>query len=307
MVEVISGLVIVGFLIGLIYLLDALTLKIGAVRPAAAVSYAVTTTLIVLGMFTLVSGSTSDRGSVAGGIGLLAAGIVAAVALWQPGRRFIASYLPIRPNERRAWLGLVLLLWLAIYRLVTFSDAGEVDVGEVSITEAFIQTVALVGIAVAAVGFLTRRSLRETARRLGLTRFSIGPVAVGFILVIPMALVGVFSIQLVDFLSPGALERLGETVSDITGDQTSLQYGLALGIAAAVGEETLFRGAIQPKYGLVFTALLFAVLHIQYEVLLLLASLFPVGLVLGLERKYFGTVACVITHALYNTLAVVLS
>ena len=41
---------------------------------------------------------------------------------------------------------------------------------------------------------------------------------------------------------------------------------LTLGLAAGIGEETLFRGALQPRFGLLITSLLFALLHSQYGI-----------------------------------------
>ena len=75
---------------------------------------------------------------------------------------------------------------------------------------------------------------------------------------------------------------------------------LTLGLAAGIGEETLFRGALQPRFGLLFTSLLFAILHSQYGITFSTLAVFIVGLFLGLLRIRFNTTTCVMTHAAYN-------
>ena len=80
---------------------------------------------------------------------------------------------------------------------------------------------------------------------------------------------------------------------------------LILGASAGIGEEAIFRGALQPRYGIVIPSLLFMVLHgPQYGLNVLLLSLFAVSIILGLERKYVNTTAAMITHALFNALQV---
>jgi membrane protease YdiL (CAAX protease family) len=302
--EAISSFIVVVVAIGLIYAIDALVSRRAATR------------LIVKGAVWLLAAALFAAGAVwlsvalargdqlsAPPVGFLLAGAVLALVLAPAGRRLVACLLPISAHSTRDLAGFVILLWLVIVRVVQFYAVDD-EFAEVSIWAAAIQTLALLGIAIAAVGFLTRRSPRATLARLGLNSISALSVVVGFAAVIPMAVAGIVTVNFVELLSPGTSERLSETVEQITGGQSGIGYALALGVSAAVGEETLFRGALQPKYGLIFTSLVFALLHVQYDLLLVVASLFPVGLILGLERRYLGTLACIITHTLYNTLAV---
>jgi membrane protease YdiL (CAAX protease family) len=86
-----------------------------------------------------------------------------------------------------------------------------------------------------------------------------------------------------------------------------VQYPLGaviLGACAGIGEEALFRGAIQPRYGIVLTSLAFALVHSQYGLSFVILGLFLVGVTLGIERKYFGTPAAMMTHAIFNVIAV---
>ena len=61
------------------------------------------------------------------------------------------------------------------------------------------------------------------------------------------------------------------------------------------------------EVGLVTTSILFAFLHSQYGISFVLAGIFVVGVILGLERKYLGTTAALITHAIFNAIAVLAS
>jgi hypothetical protein len=47
-------------------------------------------------------------------------------------------------------------------------------------------------------------------------------------------------------------------------------------------------------------------LHNQYGISFVLLSIFVVGLMLGLERKYFGTTTSFLTHAIFNTIVVLI-
>ena len=69
----------------------------------------------------------------------------------------------------------------------------------------------------------------------------------------------------------------------------------------AVVEETLFRGALVPRLGVVVTAVLFAALHTQYAITFATLEVFVLGIGLGLLRVRSGsTLPCMVTHAGYN-------
>jgi hypothetical protein len=76
--------------------------------------------------------------------------------------------------------------------------------------------------------------------------------------------------------------------------------GLILAIAAGVGEELLFRGALQPVLGLGFTAVLFGLVHVQYGFTPILLFVIFLALVLGLIRRYFSNTLAIFVHAGYN-------
>ncbi|MCA1669099.1 MAG: hypothetical protein LC793_17230 [Thermomicrobia bacterium] len=61
----------------------------------------------------------------------------------------------------------------------------------------------------------------------------------------------------------------------------------------------LFRGAIQPRYGIFLAALAFAALHTQYGFPLAPLTVFAVGLVLGITRRYTNTTAAILSHVFF--------
>jgi len=83
----------------------------------------------------------------------------------------------------------------------------------------------------------------------------------------------------------------------------SLVGALALGVSAGVGEELLVRGALQPRSGLVWAAVLFASAHVQYTWFGMLTILM-LGIVLGLVKQRANTTAAIVVHVAYDIFAV---
>jgi membrane protease YdiL (CAAX protease family) len=74
----------------------------------------------------------------------------------------------------------------------------------------------------------------------------------------------------------------------------------ALALAPGICEEIMFRGALQPRLGIIATALLFTCIHTQYGLSLDALSVFVIAVGLGLIRKFTNTTTSVITHTTYN-------
>ena len=73
-------------------------------------------------------------------------------------------------------------------------------------------------------------------------------------------------------------------------------------LAAGIGEEFLFRGALVEPCGVVVSALLFAAVHLAYwKKPLVLAYTFAIGLVWGAFYYFVGSLLlCALVHALYD-------
>ena len=81
---------------------------------------------------------------------------------------------------------------------------------------------------------------------------------------------------------------------------------VVLGLSAGISEELLFRGAVQPRLGLLLASILFAVGHVQYGFTVATLEVFVIGLVLGLVRNRTNTTICILIHAGYNSVGVLL-
>ncbi len=164
------------------------------------------------------------------------------------------------------------------------------------------QDILLFVIGVIGVGWLSRRNLGHVLQRLGICVPSLRQMAVGVgygLVLIPVSV----GIQ----VAAGALHVPQDaTVQKLTqllvGPLTQSALGvITLGVAAALGEETVFRGALQPRFGLVFTAILFALLHQQYSLSLSTLVVLILGLVLGFIRDRTNTSTSMIVHAVFNS------
>jgi uncharacterized protein len=103
------------------------------------------------------------------------------------------------------------------------------------------------------------------------------------------------------WLDPVSATRIDELSNALLQNAISPIGALSVGFAAGIGEELLFRGAVQPRFGLLITSLLFTVAHNQYEFSLATVNVFAIALLLGLVRRYANTTACILIHAGYNT------
>jgi hypothetical protein len=100
-------------------------------------------------------------------------------------------------------------------------------------------------------------------------------------------------------LSPGAYDAIG-AISDKT--QGAFEVGLIFAVLAGISEETLFRGALQPRAGILISALLFATIHVQYGATPVVAFVFVHGLAYGWLRRSMNTTTAIIAHTTYDVI-----
>jgi uncharacterized protein len=113
-------------------------------------------------------------------------------------------------------------------------------------------------------------------------------------------------------LQPDLFERVGEVSEGLLSPRglspvAAVFFALLIGLGAGIGEETLFRGAVQPRLGIVLTSVLWAALHVQYGPSVILVYIFVFSLALGFLRNRINTTATFITHTSYNFLTVLLA
>jgi membrane protease YdiL (CAAX protease family) len=107
-------------------------------------------------------------------------------------------------------------------------------------------------------------------------------------------------------VDPAGYDLLGQITESLFGNLVSVGGALLLGLSAGISEELLFRGAIQPRLGLLLATVLFAVGHLHFGLTLATLQIFVIGLVLGLVRNWTNTTVCILIHAGYNTVETLL-
>lgn len=238
------------------------------------------------------------------------AAVLLAIALWgtlvslRPVRQALARFLPLRPESPVHTLALVLAGYLGGNTLLTLSQGGLEGLAETaeaaSVVSFVLSELLLAAIAAAGVGLFIRRGGREALARLGLGRLRPGQwaAAIGWVtvMVFTQGVVGATWF----ILQPQQAELLDSVNTLLLQDIDSLGEWFALALAAAVGEEILFRGALQPVFGLLPTAVLFALAHVQYGLTPVTAFVLILGLVLGAIRRRGNTTLTIVVHFGYN-------
>ena len=179
-------------------------------------------------------------------------------------------------------------------------EATESDV-TTFVTSTLIQRLTIALWTLFGVGWLTRRKWRQVIERLALvmpcpTDFAIG-IGTG-LLWICFILVWESILAATGWGQTEAAGQIGE--AELQQFFESIPAILALGLAIGIGEESLFRGALQPRFGLLLTSLLFAVVGSQSGITFSTPAIFIVGLTLGMLRERFNTTTCAIAHCTYN-------
>lgn len=173
-------------------------------------------------------------------------------------------------------------------------------------TELVVQYGGFVTLALLGVGLGIRRDWRETLRRLGSNRIEARELSVVVVATIGMVIMSALFGAIIAVLFPGSLGDVEAFNQGLLVSFGSPLGALALGLLSGFGEEILYRGALQPAFGLLATSLIFALHHSQYVNPGLLI-VFALGVILGLIRNRWGTTTAALTHAAYNTTLVLLS
>lgn len=251
-------------------------------------------------------------GGARDGAFLIATGVLVGLALLPPVRKLLARVMPISPTSMPDMVGLSIILAVSVMMIwtidLTFTESsGEGDFGSVDNLALILQAVLLVGIAYFAVGGAINRDFSSVRERLGLHMPTMRQVVISVALVVPLLAISVIGGLLTDFFQPGFTEEIDNIVGEVTADLINVQGAILIGLTAGIGEEILFRGAMQPTFGIVFTSLVFMLIHVQYGFSFVLVSLFATSLVFGIQRIKMNTTCCIITHAAYNFVVVMLS
>ncbi len=237
------------------------------------------------------------------GIFLQATAVWGVAISFRSTRHSLERLLPIDPHSPLHTLALVLSGYFAGSTILQVS-AGLGNLAEnlspVSIWSFIAQSLGFMLIAFLGVGAMTRRGRTAVFKRLGLepisSRQAIASIGWMVLLIILQTLGGIAW----EAIDPDKVAQVGELSQKLYQD-FGFWHWLALALGAGIGEEILFRGALQPVFGIWFTSILFAIVHVQYGFLTpATLVLFLLSFILGRIRQRYSTTVAILVHAGYN-------
>lgn len=237
-------------------------------------------------------------------------GVVVGIALWdmlaclRPLRRRLARWIPLDPASPVHTLALVMSGLLAGSTILTLTQGGLEGLAETAVSaplaDFVFQQLLFVLLAFLGVGLLVRRRLPALFKRLGLERPSWAQIRFGLRWIVILVFVQ-WAVGMIWALTNPDQSELVEGISNVLlGNFDTVGEWLAVALGAGIGEEVLFRGALQPVFGLWFTSIIFAIAHIQYGLTVASILIFAISLALGYIRRRTNTTIAVFVHAGYD-------
>lgn len=247
-----------------------------------------------------------------GGWALAGMGLWGMLVCLRPIRLTLAQALPaLDPDSAVHTLSLVAVGYLMGNAAVSLApgalDALAAAGIEATLVDVLAQQFVFVLTAFAGVGLLTRRDGSALNERLGLMRPTAGQIMTGVKwMVLFVFLQGCISATWTLFNAAQA-EQLSGINEALLGNFDTVWEWFLLAAAAGLGEELLFRGAMQPIFGILPTSFIFAVSHVQYGLTPATLAVFLLSIVLGIIRKRSNTTVAILVHAGYNFILGLLS
>lgn len=241
----------------------------------------------------------------------LLTGLLAFVPLLPVVRRWLARWLTIDPDSvvhATALVYAVYWIGLSLGQMALIGDLENLADVDLTLTvwDVLLNGIPLLLFAVFGVGWIIRRGGRATLERLGILRPTLRQLLVA--VVVTGLLLGVdMAVNLAwQELDPSSFDVWERVAEHMFGNLATVTGALVLGLSAGISEELLFRGAVQPRLGLLLATFMFALAHLQYGLTIATLQVFLIGLVLGLIRNWSSTTICILIHAGYNTVGMLL-
>ncbi len=221
-------------------------------------------------------------------------------------RRLFRGRGRFRPDSPVHATALVLSGYLVGNTLATLSQGGleglALTAQGASIWDVLGSQFLFLMVALLGVGLIVRRPPGELRRRLGLERPTGQQLLLAAGAIVLLVLAQFVAGAAWALLDPEQAQLLEDITETLLGDIDTVLEWLILAAATGLGEELLFRGALQPVFGLWTTSLLFAVAHVQYGITPVTLFVFLLAIVLGLIRRHTNTTVAVLVHGGYNFL-----
>jgi membrane protease YdiL (CAAX protease family) len=222
-----------------------------------------------------------------------------------PVRRAIARVTPVKADNAVHATALLLAVYLVGNTLSTLGQGGlealADTIGSANIWQVVGQQLLFVVVGIAGIGiFIRRTSPTEIAQRLGLEIPTLRQLAIGLgiaiLLVIAQFIVGAIALV----VTPDTIAAIEDINVVLLGEMDSLGEWFVLAVSAGVGEEILFRGALQPILGIPLTAMLFTIAHVQYGITIITAYFIILAVVLSVVRQKMNTTTAIFIHFAYD-------
>ncbi|MCA9917670.1 MAG: CPBP family intramembrane metalloprotease [Anaerolineales bacterium] len=238
-------------------------------------------------------------------IGLILQGtaVWGVIVCFRSTRHSLERIMPINPHSPVHTLALFFSGYFAsaiIMQIAGGLDSLAENLTEVSVGLFIVQQLGFVMVAFLGVGAFMRRDWTAVLQRLGLTPLTRRQIieSIGWVLL--LVLLQAIGGAVWDAMNPSEVALI-EQISQTLYQNFGFWDWLALAIGAGVGEEILFRGALQPAQGIWFTSALFAIVHIQYGIFTpATVVLFLLAFILGTIRKRHNTTMAILVHFGYD-------
>lgn len=262
---------------------------------------------------TTSSGVDRNQQVVSGALQVAAGGL--SLLLFYAGTDRIPGLRRLRPGAPISWLAIFLLLESLASNVGIVSGTGSSPgpsshtVGPVgpgpTARDLMLGEVPFLAIALASVGVVVRRSAVQALERLGLWPLRVPWWVVGVGVGIVLVPVGSWVVELLDhFATASCVASTAQAEQAIVGVGRTTLEQVGIAIAAGVCEEALFRGALQPRVGIVLSSVVWASYHLQY-----MCNGWPspanlylvlLGLLFGVLRKWGGLSSAILAHTVYD-------
>jgi membrane protease YdiL (CAAX protease family) len=210
-------------------------------------------------------------------------------------------------------LTLMMLTTQMVQFVVSGGTAGLIESIETSGVDPrgiFFQMALQVAASFLGVGYAIRRSSQSTFKRLGLRMPTIDDlkygIGGGFGMLVVLYSFGIMLTIIQTALGNTAIEEANAANIALSSALATLPMALLVSFCASVGEEILFRGALQPIFGNLLISVIFVLLHTQSLFSFGIILLFIVSIFLGWIRNRTSTTAAIIAHFIYNFMQLLL-
>ncbi|MDQ0418374.1 membrane protease YdiL (CAAX protease family) [Croceifilum oryzae] len=243
-------------------------------------------------------------------IAVILASILGLSLLIPAVRKGLAKMIPINPNSHVHTFALLTSVFIPttlFQSLIMPTSLAEVQQENITLVSTlssiWAQNILCAVLAVMGVGYLTRRNWQQTRERLGLYRLTfkqfLGAIAVAVLFVLLQWGLTIVFTQLGLSEEQEVLKVNEALMAPLFNSAIGI---ISIGLAAALGEELVFRGALQPRFGIILTSILFALTHANYGLSIGTIVVLVLGFGMGYFRKRYSTTYTMVIHAAYNIL-----